>query len=154
MRQNLVPGNDDVYWEGLVKRVGELYEQHGKTEYAKQILLAVMNEIDRIWKKGIPGERGQIYEICKAQWDFMRGLSELSSGSGHLELLERETEQLIQKYKGNTFAQQIFSAGMSEAKRVLTKKENLCPTNEAENIVKDERLVEIHKFRKKVTHKR
>lgn len=45
-----VEGSDD-YWQRVIKESDELYEKHGKTEFAKEQISSVVNELDRYFRK-------------------------------------------------------------------------------------------------------
>lgn len=43
--------DSDSYWESLVNESTEIYEKHGNTVFAKNVLVATTKEIERIYKE-------------------------------------------------------------------------------------------------------
>ena len=45
------PVEADEFWENLIKDANEIYEKHQKSDFCKKLLLAVLDEIEIMWKK-------------------------------------------------------------------------------------------------------
>lgn len=50
MLKNKTPSLNDEFWEELSKEVDELYVKHGETIFAKELITAILLEIERIAK--------------------------------------------------------------------------------------------------------
>lgn len=49
-RKYSAPSDTDEFWQQLIDESKLLYVKHGKTEFSNKLLVATINEIDRIFK--------------------------------------------------------------------------------------------------------
>ena len=48
MKKYLPPQTDDEYWQQLTSETKTFAEEHGDTRLAKDLVMAVVNELDRV----------------------------------------------------------------------------------------------------------
>lgn len=51
LKENYRVEDSDDYWQKVIEESNKLYEKHGKTEFAKEQISSVVNELDRDFRK-------------------------------------------------------------------------------------------------------
>ncbi len=51
LKENYRVEDSDDYWKKVIEESNKLYEKHGKTEFAKEQISSVVNELDRYFRK-------------------------------------------------------------------------------------------------------
>lgn len=51
LKENYRVEDSDDYWQKIVNESNKLYEKHGKTEFTKEQVSSVVNELDRYFRE-------------------------------------------------------------------------------------------------------